>query len=296
MGHEHPWAPVVPVPVDVLRRLARQLLDGTEEISRAVWREGVRGDADAGAVLVTAMGRDAGQGWPARIGGRWIEETLAPGGRGVRVELPPLPAALGAASFARALAAFGFAARASFAAGAAPRRGARFALGREPAFVAAHRLGFVFGALPADPHWQMRALGLARRSALAQARILARTALLDVRLHAARLLLGDEVSFAPADLFDELGPRLFGAQLDARLRGAWPTARDDEPARLLGLVQAPSLGDALRDRFDVDWYRNPRAWAHLRATSAGPAWEPADVPSLEAGAAAIARALEGALA
>jgi hypothetical protein len=295
MGYEHPWAPVVPAPVDALRRLARRLLDATEELSRAVWLEDLRGETGAAAILVAAMGRDAGQGWPARLGGRWIEETLAPGGRGLRVELPSLPAVLGAASFARGLAAFGFAARASLTSGAAGKRTTPFSLAREPAFVAAHRFGFVLGALPADPQWQMRALGLGRRAALAQARVLARSALLDVRVHAARLLLGDDAAFAPSDLFDELGVRLFGAPLDARLRGAWPAARDDEPARLLGLVQSRSFGNALRDRFDVDWYRNPRAWAHLRAAAAGPAWEPADASSLEADAAAVARALEDAL-
>jgi hypothetical protein len=206
-----------------------------------------------------------------------------------------LPAALGASSFARALYALGFAVRAPSATGSAPRRAAIFAIAREPAFAAAHRLGFVFAALPADPLWQARALGVGRRTALAQARILARTALLDARMHAARLLLGDESSFAPRDLFDELGPRLFGAPLDGRLLGAWPAARDDEPARLLALVQAPAQANDLRERFDADWYRNPHAWTHLRELSTTPAREAMDPATLEAGVDRLARAFEESL-
>ncbi len=153
----------------------------------------------------SAVGRRAPQGWPARITGRWIEETVSPGGRGARIDLPLLPEALGAASFARALCAFGFAVRASSASGGSSAAMGPFSMMREPGFVAAHRLGFVFGALPADADWQARALGVGRRTALAQARVLARTALLEARMHAARLLLGDDAAPAPRDVFDELG-------------------------------------------------------------------------------------------
>jgi len=330
LGLEHPWSPLGAVPIGELRRSARGLLDATEELSRAVWREALGPDRDAAATLDAAIGRAAAHGWPARITARWIEDMVAPGGRGVRVDLPALPSAAGASSFARALYAFGYSVRASLGrgrhvsgfAGAWSKpdgpgsAAAPFAIAREPAFVAAHRLGSVFGALPADPAWQMQALGVVRRSALAQARTLARTALLDVRLHAARILLGDDASLAPRDAFDEIGVRLFGAPLDPRLRGAWPRARDDEPARWVGLLQARALACTLRDLFDSDWYRNPRAWAHLHAIGAAPArdtvWRssPADAarapapasgmheldpPALDDAVRAIARALEDAL-
>jgi hypothetical protein len=146
-----------------------------------------------------------------------------------------------------------------------------------------------------DVEWQVRVLALGRRTALRQARILARTALLDARLHAARLLLAGDAGPVPRDLFDELGHRLFGLPLDARLRGAWPAARDDEPARFVALVEARPFTDALRDRFDVDWFRNPRAWAHVRAISAVPAAEPHDPKTLDPGVERLARAFEGAL-
>jgi hypothetical protein len=311
LGLEHPWAPLVPVGAAVVRTAAQRLLDATEDLSRAVWKDAQRGGG-AASVLSSAVAREAEQGWPARLTARWLEETFAPGTRGLTIELPPMPATLGASSFARALYAFGIAFRAGPGDPASWRLRAPYALSRPPAFVDAHRFAFVFAALPANPEWQARALGLGRRGALAQARVLARTALLEARVHAARLLLGDEAAFAPRDLFEEMGVRLFGSTLDSRLRGAWPHAREDEPARMLALLDAPSFAAGLRDRFDVDWFRNPHAWAHLRALAAVPAHEeppgvlgapalsalgrePDAAARLEAKAGSLARAFEDSL-
>ncbi|MDP9150574.1 MAG: hypothetical protein M3O36_11625, partial [Myxococcota bacterium] len=128
-----------------------------------------------------------------------------------------------------------------------------------------------------------------------QTRVLARTALLEVRLQAARLLLGDDAEPAPRAAFDELGVRLFLAPLDARLRGAWPTARDDEPGRLVALLQSRGFADGLRDTFDIDWYRNPRAWSHLHGLAAVPENEPADHKTLDRQLATWLRFFEEAL-
>jgi len=287
LGREHAWNLLEVGPPATLRAAARRLLDATEDLSRAVWKDPRAGVAE---VLHGAVGREAGEGWPAHLARRWLEEVFGAALAGLRVEPPPVPVALGAASFMRALHDLGFAARLAAAPSAMP-----FALAREPGARAAHRLGFVFGGLAADVEWQVRTLGLGRRAALRQARVLARTALLDARLHAARLLLGVDSGAVPRDLFDELGQRLFGLPLDARLRGAWPQSRDDEPARFVALVESLPFTEALRDRFDVDWFRNPRAWAHVRAVSAVPAAEPHDAKALDAGVDRLARAFEGAL-
>jgi hypothetical protein len=270
-----------------MRATARRLLDATEDLARAVWKEAKLGAAE---VLHSAVARDAPEGWPAHLTTRWLNDVCGAALGGLRFDLPALPAALGAASFARALYALGFATRLAAAPSAMP-----FALGRAPGARVAHRLGFVFAGLAADVTWQVRALDLPRRTAQRQARVLARTALLDARLHAARLLLGDDDAPAPRDLFDELGARLFGARLDPRLRGAWPRARDDEPARFVALVESLAFARALRDGFDVDWFRNPRAGKHLRAVSAAPASEPCDPEALLAGVEGLARAFEEAL-
>jgi hypothetical protein len=284
-GLEHPWV-LGSTELSGLRDAAAHLLDATEDLSRAVWN-GVLGVADR---LHEAVARDAGDGWPGRLTPHWFEDAFGAGPRGLPLELPVLPAPLGAASFARALSAFGVALRSASVPSSTP-----FTLAREPAFPGAHRLGFVFAALAADVQWQERALRVGRRIALAQSRILARSALLDTRLHAMRLLLGDETKFAPRDRFAELGVRVFGRELDAGWCGAWPGARDDEPARFVALLQARGLADHLRDRFDSDWYRNPRAWTHLRSAGADPAYEPVDASALTGQVDALARAFEGAL-
>jgi hypothetical protein len=290
-GMEHPWEALVGVRPAAVRRAARALLDATEEISQEAWRPvwRVHGDGVA-TTLHEAVARAAGDGWPARLTPRWLAERF-PGlaTREVVAAMAPLPASLGAASFARALGAFGRAVR------LAGRMTAPFALAREPAFTGAYRLGFVFAGLAAEAEWHTRALALGRKSAAQQARMLARSGLLEARLLAARLLLGDEAAFAPADAFEELGARLFGAPLDARLRGAWPAARTDEPARFVGLLQAPGAAKELRDSFDADWFRNPRAMEHLRAGAAAPAREPLEESALGPQVAALARAFEEAL-
>jgi hypothetical protein len=290
LGVEHPWTLVVPIDVGVLRDVARRLLDATDDLARAVGQPASREATGMAAAIHSAVARDAGEGWPAQLTARWLGDVFGAGPRGLRIDLAPLPAALGAASFTRALMAFGFAVRS-----AAPASSVPFALAHEPAFVGAHRLGFVFGALGADAEWQRRALGVGRRVAFAQSRVLARSALLDARLHAARLLLGDDAAVAPRDSFDEIGARLFEGGIPARLRGAWPAAREDEPARLIALIESLRFAEALRDRFDSDWYRNPRAWAHLRALGTTPAHEPIDAAALAGQVDRLARAFDGAL-
>jgi hypothetical protein len=289
MGLAHPWEQLAAVSPASLRASAAGLLERTDDLSRAIWRESLEVEPGAAAVLHGAVAREAGDGWPARLTPRWLDETFGAYTRGLELRLPALPEAAGAASFARALAMYGFAVRVAWSDGTMP-----FALGREPAFAAAHRFAFVAGALAADPEFQIRVLGIGRRSADAQARVLARTLLLEARLTAARILLGDDL--APArDVFDDVTARLFGAPLDGRFHGAWPPARVDEPGRWLGLLQAPGLRRALRDGFDIDWFRNPRAWTHLRSMGTTPAHEAVDERSLEGCGDALVRFFEDAL-
>lgn len=242
-------------------------------------------------LLHAAVARGAGHGWPSRLSHRWLDETFGVGTMRLELNLPPLPEAVGAASFGRALSMFGFAFRLATASRSMP-----FAIAREPGFVGAHRLAFVFGALVVDPAFHVRMLGVGERIALAQARLLTGTALLEARLHAARVLLGDDQTPATRELFEEVSTRLFGSPLDPKLRGAWPRARDDEPARWVALLEAGPLRESLRQRFDVDWFRNPRAWADLRAQGAVPSREPIDDSVVgDSGVVALAQTFERAL-
>ncbi len=288
MGLDGPAAPLVGAAPADLRAAAAGFLAKTDELWAATLGELPGAQEGAAAVIPAVVARDAGDGWPARLTARWLRDVLGAAFVGPPVEIPALPKVLGAASFARALQAFAFAVRST-----PPSASAPFALVREPAFVAAHRLSFVVGSLPADAVFQTRVLGVGRRTASAQARVLARSALFEARLLAIRWLLGDDAAPAPRDLFDELTARTFGRSLDPRLRGAWPAARDDEVARWLALLEAPALRDGLRDRFDVDWFRNPRAWQELRAVSF--AREPVREDAVRDGAGALAHAFEEAL-
>jgi hypothetical protein len=161
--------------------------------------------------------------------------------------------------------------------------------------VDAHRHAVLFGSLASDPVFHVRILGLGQARAAAQGRILARTALVDARIDAARIVLGSTVAEPARDTFDETGERLFGAPLDARMRGAWPAARDDEPARWIALAQGPALRGAMRESFDADWFKNPKAWAHLVAQAVAPAYESVEEGSLDTGPVALGRTFEEAL-
>jgi hypothetical protein len=292
LGIDDPSAPAVDVPLADLRRCATELLARTEDLAtqlhRATTPQTVR--ADAVDAIGAAMARDATEGWPSRLTHRWLEELFGDGARGLTIELPPLPPALGAASFARALREFGFAFRVACSA-----RSPRFALARDPWFVAAHRFAALFGSLAASDSFQRVALCLGRRDAANQSRALAQTALLEARFGAMRLLLTDDRDFAPRDRFEELSTRVFGAPLPLALAGAWPSARDDDAARFLALVTTLPLARALVDRFDTDWFQNPRTFPHLRGLGAGPAREPDVSFDASAAATAMARAFEAAL-
>jgi hypothetical protein len=92
--------------------------------------------------------------------------------------------------------------------------------------------------------------------------------------------------------------RVLGAPLPPALCGAWPMAQGDEAARVVGLVTAPSLARDLVDRFDEDWFANPRAVQVGRALASGPAHEgpePADATDLGPHVDALARAFVEAL-
>lgn len=294
LGKEHPWELVPGVKRGELRAAAERVLDRTEDLSREVWKPVLR-EAAAPAmapalVMHAAVAREAGEGWPARLSGAWLQEQFGARLEGLKPATGPLPEALGASSFARALYAFGFAMRVAAAPKVAP-----FATAHEPGARWAHRTGATFASLAADPEWQTRALGVGKRTALAQSRVLARTLLLALRTLAARVLLGDAADVAARDRFAEVSSRLFGAELDARLLGAWPVAREDDASRLLGAVESHAFVRELRDRFDADWFRNPRAWTHLRAVCA---LAPRELPAVDATLAAtdvLARDLEGVL-
>ena len=298
LGFAHPWdaegRALLGRAADVAAS-ARAWLDATDDLAQAERRTIAREGTDAADVFQAAMARSASDGWPARLSTQWFDDVFGKGPRGLSIRVPAWPPALGAASFVRALAELGRAVRAASIPGAIP-----FAVGHDPWSAGAHRLGAVFAALAADPELYVRGLHTSRRVAAAQARTLAATILVDTRLEAARVLLGDDARFAPPDVFDEVTMRVFGAPLDMRLSGAWPRVRIDEPERWTAVLEARAARAALRDRFDVDWFRNPRAWEEIRASDpprrlAPPAENDAPAGAWKDEIMALARTFEEAL-
>lgn len=274
-----------------LEALARAVLDATEPLAVEVHKGAARrAGISLGPALVIheAFARDAREGWPARLGARWLEDVFR-----VAAPRPPrlghLPAAVSGASFLRAAAAWGAALRREGVARTLP-----FALARDPYPDAAFALGATFAIAVASEVFARRKLGLSARGADAHARSLARPLLHELRARSAQVIAGMKAS-AGSDV-DELTARVFGAPLPPALAAAWSSGglsgatRVDAPARLLGAVRSRAMFDDLVARFDEDWFDNPRVAAHLAATAAGPVWS-GELPG-DGEVDAIARALE----
>lgn len=270
-------------------KLASALLDATEPLAIEIFKDARKRSEDswrAASAVQLAIGRRARDGWPSHLGQRWLDgafKVLGPRG----VSVGPLPEPLGSATFLRAVMAWGFAWKT-----AGTPRSMPFAIAHDPYPVPAFRFGFALASVVAEPSFQSRVLDLPSRLAVSQGRVLRTTMLLHARTLAVRTLLASEERVEGAR-FEELGVRLFGAPLPSSMRDAWPDPRPAEAARLLGLLGTHAFVRSLVDRFDDDWFRNPKAGAHLTSMACGPAFdvEPLD----ETAPAVLARAFEEAL-
>jgi hypothetical protein len=257
--------------VATLRDAARVLLAETDDLANGVLRDvrtrsfGARVEAHPWMPIAMAIARDAPEGWPARLGPRFLDEHFARFSTGLRLAAPALPDVLGAASFARALHGFGVALRRASVAPSWP-----FAVAFDPASAGAHTFGALFSSVATSRAFYVRCLGTGAGGAAAQARVLTRTALFHLRTLATRVLLADDVERPSASDFDEATTRLFGAPLPKALHAVWPRRGDDELGRFVGAIAGAKLAEAMVQRFDEDWFRNPEAARHLRTIGAAP--------------------------
>lgn len=277
VGLAHPAGLSTATPIGDLLTTARSLLDRTEGLSEELLKTHARQQEapwSAGSTMRLALARDAAHGWPAHLGRRWLEDVfhallgrpLPPG------ELAELPEPLGGASFLRAGCALGHALRIHGTA-----RNLPFALARDPYPTSAHRFGFALATVMASAPFQRRALDVGGRTGEAQARALTRALFLSTRFELARFLLG-EGGETPSVDFDEITTRVFGRPLPPALRHAWPAPRVDAAARMMALLGTPRFVADLTDRFDDDWFRNPRAGAHLTSPACAPAFDDEPLP------------------
>jgi hypothetical protein len=249
---------------------ARTLLSATRDLRDAMWRSlamhraAETPRARLSVCLGEALATDAGEGWPARLTPHWLEASFREMCKDARIALE-LPRIAGASSFARGLFQLGVQIRVG------GKNGLPFSVAKSPAMTDAHRIGFLFGALPLARIFHRKVLGLGERVASGQARSLARTALLEAAGTAARWLLTRDERPPSRALWEEVTHDLFDGPIDGRFMGVWPARQGDETPRLEALLTALPLQTALVSSFDEDWFRNPKAGSFLRARAGGPA-------------------------
>jgi len=170
---------------------------------------------------------------------------------------------------------------------------------RDAAFGAA--VGALLASLLLDRRWAERRLGVDRSRADDLRRVLALRRLFALRTSAAALRVATEVARGTA------GAAWREAHRDALSQAtlaAWPDGlagrdadADAHAAALRGAALAARLARSLRDRFDEDWWRNPRAaealGGMLAAGAVAPGTSPeGEAPRLREGAEALVQAME----
>jgi hypothetical protein len=163
--------------------------------------------------------------------------------------------------------------------GVASERDARIALGRAAALAWTHpalsplarrqegsvgpALGALFAHLCAEPRAPI-AEGLSTGEARAVRELASALELFELRTAAASALAQEEGHASFAEAARELIIEAWGVDVAPAI-AASVALRPGHPERLRALRLAPPLFVALRDQYDEDWWRNPRAAAPLRA-------------------------------
>jgi hypothetical protein len=217
------------------------------------------------AYLETALGVAAEDGWPAHLTLRTLVGLLGSDELvlGVAPEPYPLPQPVAPASFLRALCRLGASLVRAHAPAAQP-----FVISHDPSGLGEHIFGALLGSLPTQPSWQLRIGGAqSRDSARERARCLTRVKLLHLRFMALSATLRHRVLGGTAALVGH-GPddveQALGLPWSRSLLGVSPRILPDACSRLLGCLLAEELHNELVQRFDEDWFRNPRALEELR--------------------------------
>jgi hypothetical protein len=150
-------------------------------------------------------------------------------------------------------------------------------------------LGWVLGALVLEPRWLGDRADAERRHAADLVRELALRRLLALRADGAALRVAAEVE---RGLAGAAWRDAYRAALHAATTATWEGARasrDGDVDRLAARVRGAEAGEALRrtlvERFDEDWWRNPRTREHLAGLlAAGRLLEGEPAPAAAAGA------------
>jgi hypothetical protein len=234
------------------------------------------------ALVEGALGREASDGWPARITPRSLQELLAPTGFLDRVALDPgrLPEAVAASSVMRALARVG----AAWIDALAPD-GQPFVIAHDAYGLERRRAGALFAGLALSPLFLKKQLGLGRARAAAHRRALGRIVLIESRAAALRVLLRRPAlagARAFGEAFETLTERAFGFGVAPVAAGTLFRLHGDDGQRFAGLLAAAAQSRRLVEEHDEDWFFNPRAADQLRSEAMRP-------PAVEMSADDVAR-------
>lgn len=220
--------------------------------------------------LEKALGQDIPGNWPGRLSPQRMLDYFRDGALLASLDLraPPLPQALGPASFCRALGILGAAWLEALAPTDQP-----FVVAHDPYGLQRHAAGALFSLLPLNARFLTRHLEVATHAVPDVQRRLAQLWLLELavtafRVQLRRYALQGERAFREA--FYELGHRDLELTLRPELAGALFSPGIEDEQHLAGLLLAAQRAEQLLEAHDEDWFRNPRAIEQLRAEAHQP--------------------------
>jgi hypothetical protein len=249
----------------VASELAASLLARSDDVAAELERpRRVHGVVPWVRVLRAAVGREANEGWPARLTLRWLHAVLGPSGLldGLRLGTVRLPQVWGASSFARALAEVGGAAL-----DAARPKTVPFALHQRPDGLRQAARQALMATMIGSEAFARRILALGRDKAREHVRRVALAELAWLRLCAMAALVHRAAHGGKTqarEVYSELSERTLGPQTPPSLFAALPSLSAAGGAVLLGTYLALQQRTALVERFEEDWFHNPRTGPHLR--------------------------------
>jgi hypothetical protein len=185
--------------------------------------------------------------------------------RSVALDPGDLPEPYNAASFVRALLRVGAAWVDATAPGDQP-----FVVAHDPYGLRRRTIGALFGILPSTAAFARRAFDVDASRMQSHVRALGLSLLVESRALALRVLLRRPALAGRAafrEAFEDGTARAFGLPLAPRAAGVLFRLHADDGQRFAGLLLAGSESAALREAYDDDWYRNPRAIERLRDES-----------------------------
>jgi hypothetical protein len=267
----------------LVAREGEQLLRRTDDLASSLFTRA----EDLAGLVAQLVARDVPGVWPTQPDARWLFDQFqgSPLLQGLKVDLGPTPAALGAASFARALARLGAAYARSAVLGAAP-----FATSSDPSDCYPLRRGALFASLAANPLFLRKHIGLSRDAAAAASRALGATFLAAARLAAVGATV-DVTSASSASIAEAVEDAL-KVPVPSELSGVFPRPSLRAAEHLAASLLARADMVELESAFDEDWFRNPRGLLRLRELDAASRPFKLASEALRGSAEPLARALE----